>query len=47
MKLLTDGHQSVASLSDGRQIRVYRISDQIDVPVHRGYLIRMVDFLGS
>jgi hypothetical protein len=26
---------------------VYRISDPIDVPVHRGYLIRMVDFLGS
>ena len=42
-----DGQQSVATLSDGRQIRVYRISDPIDVPVHRGYLIRMVDFLGS
>jgi hypothetical protein len=42
-----DGQQALATLLDGRQIRVYRISDQIDVPVHRGYLIRMVDFLGS
>jgi hypothetical protein len=42
-----DGQQALATLSDGRQIRVYRISDPIDVPVHRGYLIRMVDFLGS